>query len=90
MNAPANPTEAAKANAGMTDYHVCKVSANTVALGDSQVGITYTVIATITAKSATAAIKAKRDGDGTYVAIPARHLKPVTVKTETVEKVTLS
>lgn len=77
-------TEAAKAKAGMTEYVVCLVVKGTDGSAN------YHVIGRVTATNASKAIRAKRNGDGMYVAIPARHLKPVTVKTTTVEKVELS
>lgn len=51
----------------------------------------WTAYETFEAHSAGQAVKlaAEQEGDGTYVAIPAKSFKPVTVRTETVTRVHL-
>jgi len=85
VEVPADGTTVAlKAKQAMTEYLVL-----------SKEAAYWTEQKKIAAASATAAIRAylavdNPDPDGTYVAVPARSWKPVTVKTETQKKLTLT
>lgn len=78
----------AKKPAEMTDYVVLTVTNPTP--GENQGKTRYTEVGRVKARTADAAIKAKKELDGPYTAVPARSLKVVNVKTEKVERVTIS
>lgn len=70
-----------------TEYVVLRVREG---VGSDDPQNIYAEIGRVTARTAKAAIQEKQDSDGQYVAVPARSMKPVTVKVERVEKVTLT
>ena len=82
---PAPEPKPEQKKAATTDYLI---------LSRAAVGGPWTEQKTVSASSAKAAVRGwlagSTDPDGTYVAVPARSWQPVTVKTETQTKITLT
>ena len=84
----ANDTEPAQATARpeqLTEYVVLEQRGP--GAGDMDLEqLTWMEVRTVTAPNAQAAVKQATDGEGTFVAVPARSWKPLTRKVETVQR----